>query len=220
MTTRLLYLHGIASGPDSPKGLAVEAHLAKAGIAVERLDLRTPSAEQLRVSAMIGHVRERIGAADAPVVLMGSSLGALTACRVAEVDRRVTALVLLAPAIRCAARWREKVGASGVAAWEQTGWLTADFPGGRKGRLDFGFLRDVSEIDARDEGLPDVRVPALVIHGRSDTVVDIALARGWTQGKSHIRLLEVEDGHELKSSIGVVLEETSKFLRDVSASTG
>src|SRR5690242_15152243 len=103
---RFLYLHGFASGPESTKARAIAAHYAAKGIDVERLNLRLPSLEHLRLSAMIGEVRARIGGARDRAVLIGSSLGGLTACRLAEDDARVSALVLLAPAFRFVERWR------------------------------------------------------------------------------------------------------------------
>src|ERR1700689_49970 len=108
---RALYLHGFASGPRSTKGVAFERHFAGV-LAIERLDLRVPSLEHLRLSAMIDTVRDAL--ADA-TLLIGSSLGGLTAARVAERDPRVTKLVLLAPAFQLVARWREVLGP----AWDQ-----------------------------------------------------------------------------------------------------
>jgi pimeloyl-ACP methyl ester carboxylesterase len=209
--TRVLYLHGIASGPDSPKGLAVDEHLTRHGFSVERLDLRLPTPEERQVSAMIAHVRERIGAHDR-VVLMGASLGALTALRVAETDERVAALVLLAPALASAERWHQKLGPSAVADWRASGFMLADFPGGRKGRLHYDFLRDLDELDRADRGMPQLRAPALVIHGVRDSVVEIGLARAWTSERRPTRYVEVDDDHELKSSLPLILEETTSFL--------
>ncbi len=81
---RWLYLHGFASSRDSAKGRALEAHYAGLGIALERLDLRRPSLEHLRLSAVLAHVRERIGGEHDRAVLLGSSLGGLRACRAAS----------------------------------------------------------------------------------------------------------------------------------------
>jgi aryl-alcohol dehydrogenase-like predicted oxidoreductase len=121
---RVLYLHGFASGPASTKGVAVATALDAAGFAVERLDLRVPSLERLRLSAAIDHVVATIG--DAPqVALIGSSLGGLIAARVAERVGAVAALVLLAPAFRMAERWAARLGPDGVAAWRK-GRLAAD----------------------------------------------------------------------------------------------
>ncbi|HEY1552736.1 MAG TPA: YqiA/YcfP family alpha/beta fold hydrolase, partial [Kofleriaceae bacterium] len=57
---QILYLHGFASGPTSRKAAAFAEHFGKRGIEIERLDLRVPSFEHLRLSAMIDHVRKAI----------------------------------------------------------------------------------------------------------------------------------------------------------------
>jgi len=63
-----------------------------------------------------------------------------------------------------------------------------------------------------DQGLPDVRVPTLIVHGTRDDIVDIQLSRDFAREKRHIRLVEVDDGHELVSSLGLVTEEADAHL--------
>ncbi|MFT3769932.1 MAG: YqiA/YcfP family alpha/beta fold hydrolase [Minicystis sp.] len=210
---RFLYLHGFASGPSSYKGVAVAAHYEKRGVAVERLNLRVPSFEHLRLSVAIETARAAIGGDRDRAVLFGSSLGGLTASRVAEQDARVCALVLLAPAFRLMERWRLRIGDDGWRAWEETGWLeTDDYAEKRRNRVDFGFARDALVADAGNGGWPDVRVPTLIIHGRNDAVVDVGLSRAFAQGKRHVRLVEVDDGHELTASLDRILREADGFL--------
>jgi alpha-beta hydrolase superfamily lysophospholipase len=60
--------------------------------------------------------------------------------------------------------------------------------------------------------MPDVRVPTLILHGRGDTVVDIATSRQFAAGKRHVRLVELDDGHELTASIPRLLDEAQHFL--------
>jgi uncharacterized protein len=211
---RWLYLHGFASGPGSAKGTQVGAHYASAGIEVERLDLRKPSFEHLRLSAMIAHVRERIGAPEDRAVILGSSLGGLTAARVAEADARVCALVLLAPAFRMAERWRARLGESEWRAWQTRGFIEVDdYALGGKSKVDFGFADDAARVDAHNAGSPDVRVPTLIVHGRRDDVVPIDGSRTWAAGKRHVRLVEVDDGHELRESLPIILAECDRHLR-------
>lgn len=213
---RFLYLHGFASGPSSYKGMAVCNHFDQRGLAMDRLNLRLPSFEHLRLSAMIAATRAAIGDDRDRVVLFGSSLGGLTACRVAEQDPRVCALILLAPAFRVVERWRMRLGAEAWEAWQRSGWLeTEDFEEKRASRVDFGFIRDAEMADSRGGGWPDVRVPALIVHGRSDATVDINLSRAWKRGKRHVRLVEVDDGHELTRSIDTILREADAFLAPV-----
>jgi pimeloyl-ACP methyl ester carboxylesterase len=212
---RWLYLHGFGSSPESTKARAIAAHFAARGVAIERLDLRKPSFEQMRLSAMVAHVRERIGDDRDRAVVFGSSLGGLTAARAAEEDARIGALVLLAPAFRMAERWRARVGEDAWRDYERSGWVEAqDYAEKRKRKVDFGFFEDVTRVDARSGGWPDVRVPTLIVHGVHDDVVGVDLSRTWARGKRHVRLVEVDDGHELALSIPRIVRECDDFIRN------
>lgn len=207
MEPRFLYLHGFASGPHSAKAIAFAEHYARCGVGIDRLDLRVPSFEHLRLSAMITTVEHAIGGAADRAVVFGSSLGGLTAARVAERDPRVTALVLLAPAFRLIDRWRELPG---WADWRRTGWREVhDHATQRPARIDIGFADDVAAIDA---GYPDVRVPTLILHGTGDDVVPIEHARVFARGKPHVQLVELVDGHELIASLPRLIAEADRFL--------
>jgi pimeloyl-ACP methyl ester carboxylesterase len=210
---RFLYLHGFASGPDSHKARAVAAHYEARGVEVGRLDLRQPSMTHLRLSKMIEHVRGSIGGARDRAVVFGSSLGGLTACRAAEEDARIAALVLLAPAFRMIERWRVRIGEEAWAEWQRSGWLeTIDYAKGGMAKVDFGFAEDVGLVDGAGEGWPDVRVPVLIVHGAKDDVVSVDLSRDFARGKRHVRLVEVDDGHELAASLPTILAEADAFM--------
>lgn len=196
---RILYLHGFASGPGSKKGVAVAARLGD----VERLDLRVPSIERLSLAAMIATTRAAIGGPRDRAILIGSSLGGLTAARVAEADARVCALVLLAPAFRFGERWQ---GLLGEGEWIET----PDHATGGTARIHAGFAREAAAIDV---GWPDVRVPTLILHGVHDEVVPVTLSREWAAGQRHVRLVELDDGHELLASLPVILDEIEAFIR-------
>lgn len=213
-----LYLHGFASSPASTKARAFQAWGKDRGLAIEALDLRVPSFSGLRFSAIKRRVREAIdahsegsrGGDHARVVLVGSSLGGLTACRVAEEDPRVCAVLAMAPAFRLAERWRARIGQDAWDAWRSAGWLEVDDHATKqKARVDFGF---VEELEALDAGFPDVRVPTCIVHGTNDDVVPIDRSREWASGKRHVRLVEVDDGHELGASIPRILTEAGRFF--------
>jgi uncharacterized protein len=210
---RWLYLHGFASGPLSKKGVALAEHYASRGVELERLDLRVPSFERLRLGAMIRATREAIGGEHDRAVLFGSSLGGLTAARTAEEDPRVAALVLLAPAFRFLERWRRRLGEQGWHEWQEIGWLDVfDHATGRNTRIDFGFALEAASLDERSGGWPDVRVPTLIVHGADDPVVEVELSRRWAAGKRQVRLVEVPDGHELLDSLPRIRAEADTFL--------
>jgi hypothetical protein len=206
---RYLYLHGFASGPSSTKGVAFERHFAARGIRIERLDLRVPSFEHLRLSAMIEKVRGEL--AD-NTVLIGSSLGGLTAARVAVGEPRVAALVLLAPAFQLVQRWREVLGPAWD-DWQRTGWReVTDYTTGAPARVDVGFVEDAERVDV---GFPDVRCPTLILHGRRDDTVPIQRSRDFVALHPQARLVELDDGHELVASLPALLAETEVFLDGV-----
>jgi len=208
---RVLYLHGFASGPDSTKGVAFARHFAERGVELERINLRVPSFEHLRLSAMIEKLCGELGDG---AILIGSSLGGLAAARVAERDPRVNGLVLLAPAFQLAARWRETLGPAWD-AWKTTGWREViDYTTNAPARVDFGFVEDAAAIDV---GFPRVTVPTLVLHGTRDEVVAIESARTFVAGCATARLVELDDGHELVASLPRLLTETESFLRALSA---
>lgn len=208
-----LYLHGFASGPSSAKARAISDHYRAKGIFLDRLDLRHPSLEHLRLSAMMAHVRARIGGAADRAVLFGSSLGALTACRVAEQDARAVSLVLLAPAFKMVERWRSRIGEEKWRSWRESGWIAIDdFANKTVSRVDFGYAEEATRLDV---GWPDVRVPTLIVHGTRDETASITLSREWAKGKRHVRLVEVDDGHDLAASFHRICREADAFLAPI-----
>lgn len=207
MALRHLYLHGFASGPKSAKAVAFANHFGARGMPVESLDLRVPTFEHQRLSAMIETTQAAIGGPEDRAIVFGSSLGGLTAARTAEKDPRVEALVLLAPAFQIAQRWRELPD---FADWKRTGWrevydFTTKFPA----RVDYGFFEDAAAIDV---GFPDVRVPTLILHGVHDDSVPIEASREFAAGRANVTLIELDDDHQLTSSIPRLLAEAERFL--------
>ncbi len=209
---RCLYLHGFASGPGSSKGLAFAEYFGERGVEVERLDLRIPSLAHLRPSAMIDHTLEVIGDRG-PLVIIGSSLGGLTAARVAARSKAVQALVLLAPAFRLIERWRARLGEDAWQAWQRDGSLAIhDHAEKREARVDFGFADDALALDALDGGWPPAVVPTWIAHGRADETVDVELSRAWVAAAPAASLLELDDDHQLHASVPVILPAAWDFL--------
>jgi len=211
---RWLYLHGFASGPRSTKGVKLSERFATRGVSMERLDLRVPSLERLSFAAMKDVVIAALGGARDRAVVFGSSLGGLTAARVAEADPRVCALVLLAPAFRIAERWRARMSDDEWRDWQTSGFLDIhDYAEDRPARVHFDFIRELAAIDGAGDGWPDVRVPTLIVHGTRDDTVDPQLSRDFARGKPWVRLVEVDDGHELTQSLARIGDEAQDALR-------
>jgi uncharacterized protein len=207
---RLLYLHGFASSPGSRKGVAFEEYFGARGHQLERLDLRLPDRDRLRLSAMIAHVEEKDPAG---AVIVGSSLGGLVAARVAERNAAVRGLVLLAPAVGFAARWRGRLDDAAFARWRGGEPIACkDHAGGEPLQVDFGFYEDAAGIDAVPMALAQ---PLLVFHGRNDDVVDIAGSRALAAASSRARLVELDDGHTLEKSLPIMLPQARDFVAEL-----
>lgn len=101
--SRVIYLHGFASGPSSKKARFFAERFAQLGIGLEIPDLAENDFEHLTISGQL-RVIERLSRGES-TTLIGSSMGgyvsALYAARHAEVEK----LVLLAPAFAFLKRW-------------------------------------------------------------------------------------------------------------------
>ena len=105
--TNVLYFHGFASSPASAKITALRPLLAPHGIELETPDLNVPSFEKLDFDAVVAHALD-CARRNPPRALVGSSLGSLVAIAVAKCGVAVP-MVLIAPALGVAHRWREKI---------------------------------------------------------------------------------------------------------------
>ena len=115
----VLYFHGFASSPGSAKITALRPLLAARGIELNTPDLNVPSFERLDWDALVEHAAA-VGSATPPRAIAGSSMGALVALAVAARwgtgnpawwgtgNPACPPLVLTAPALGVAERWREK----------------------------------------------------------------------------------------------------------------
>jgi uncharacterized protein len=204
----ILYLHGLASSPESHKGRAFAAYFGEYGYAVDRLDLRLPDRDGLRVSAMIEHAVRRARRHER-VVLVGSSLGALVAAHACASLEHTRGVVLMAPAFDFVNRWDIALGPERMAAWRGGEPLRLeDHAGGPPLLVDYGFYEDAVALGPA----PAVSAPLLSFHGRRDEVVDIAASRAFIDRTGHGRLVELDDDHGLIESLPVILGESLSFV--------
>ena len=211
MTARFLYAHGFASGPQSTKGRALAAHFAAGGRGLQLLDLRVPDRNRLRLSAMIEVVRSAIGEGERAIAI-GSSLGGLTCARAAERDARIVGVFLIAPAFRINERWPTRMGKEQWARWEREGVMPFPDYAIKGGTLDvdFGFIEDAGRVDG--DGFPDLRVPTVIVHGQRDETVDPELSRTFARGRSNVKLIELDDDHQMIASIPTISRELDAFI--------
>jgi predicted esterase YcpF (UPF0227 family) len=181
----VLYFHGFASSPASAKITALRPLLEPRGIELITPDLNAPSFEALDWNAIV----ER-GAAEArrvdPVAMVGSSLGALVALAVAQRGIHVP-LVLIAPALGVAQRWREKLPDGDPVS-------VFNHARGENAPIHRAFFLQMAELHVDDEA-PPAAVTAIM--GRLDETVPFDLARAtWERWKltPPSRFVEIPEG--------------------------
>jgi pimeloyl-ACP methyl ester carboxylesterase len=205
--TRILYLHGFASGPSSSKARYFRTHLEAAGAQVDVPDLAAGDFEHLTISSQLV-VIER-AAAGKPVVLIGSSMGGYLAAIYAARHPEIPRLVLLAPAFGFARRWPERLGAANVAEWRRAGTMEVFHYGENRNRsLSYNLLDDA----ARYEEYPDFNQPALIFHGAHDDVVPSSYSEQFAAAHPSVKLEILDSGHELLNVLDYMAPKVANFL--------
>ena len=204
----VVYLHGFASSPQSGKAQFFRRKFEQRGIPIEIPELDRGDFEHMTISGML----EVVGkcASGRSSVLIGSSLGGfvagLYAARHAEEIER---LVLLAPAVEFARKWKARFRADELDEWKRLGWKSFYHYGRKRDeRLGYQFVEDAM----RFEGEPAFRQPALILHGSRDEVVPVELSRDYAGRHPNVILKEFASGHELTDVTEDLWAEAAAFL--------
>lgn len=209
MTTAMRYahLHGFASSPRSKKALVVRDAFAARGVPLSVPDLNRPSFADLSIDAML----EEITAMDTPGdpwCMVGSSLGGFLAARWAELHPdRVVRLLLLCPAFDIVARWPKIMPDGAMEKWRRTGRYLVEDADGTPTPLHYAFFEQARAQPA----FPHPSCPIVIVHGTRDDRVPIESSRAYA-AHPNVRLIEVDDGHDLLASIDVVVREAVSWL--------
>ena len=206
--TRIVYLHGFASSPQSSKAQFFKRKFDALGVRFEAPQLDQGDFERLTISSQLGVVERAV--AGRPVVLIGSSLGGyLAALYAARHPDQVERMVLLAPAFEFSTRWRARFRPRDLELWKQQGSAPFfHFGYNSAQRLGYSFVEDANQY----EGAPDFHQPALILHGSEDPVVPASVSREFAAGRSNVHLHLFPSGHELTDVLPGLWNETSGFL--------
>ena len=205
----VLYFHGFASSPGSAKITALRPLLEPHGIELHTPDLNVPSFEHLDFEAVVAHALER-GRHTPPRALVGSSLGALTALAVAKRGIAVP-LVLIAPALGVAHRWREKIAAGDPVT-------VFNFARNADAQIHRAFFEQMANLYV-DVTPPPSRVTAIM--GRNDETVPFHMVeerwREWEASGAlapESRLIVIEEGdHGLVDQAHVIEDAIVEAVR-------
>jgi pimeloyl-ACP methyl ester carboxylesterase len=205
--SRIVYLHGFASGPSSKKAQFFRERLARLRIGLDIPDLADGQFERLTITGQL-QVIERTGRGE-PVTLIGSSMGgylaALFAARHAEVEK----LVLMAPAFCFSTRWPQTLGEAAMEEWQRSRVLKVfHYSQGRTVELGYQLIEDGRQY----EDYPQIRKPTLIFHGKNDTVVPAELSVEFASRHSQVQLHLMKSDHELLNVLDDMWMETEKFL--------
>lgn len=215
---QVLYLHGFASSAKSSKAAFFARRLSEHGLTLVTPDFNEPDFEHLTVTRMIGQVRETLaGMAPGPTAIIGSSLGAFVAVHAAaaqdawDLGARIDRLVLLAPALDFGRTPFAELGDAGMARWKETDRLEVFHHAfGRTVTLHYGLYDDARRFDSDAARL---ELPALIVQGKRDAVVDPEVPVRWAAGRPNVRVLLLDDDHQLLSSLDTIWRATFSFLQ-------
>jgi pimeloyl-ACP methyl ester carboxylesterase len=203
----VLYFHGFASSPASAKITALRPILERDGIELVTPDLNVPSFEKLDWEAVV-----RLGQSQFrdshPAAIVGSSLGALIALEVVKRGHHAP-LVLIAPALGVARRWRERMP-------EGDPISVFNFARNANVPIHRAFFDQITNVRV-DLEPPPVRV--VVIMGRKDETVPFAVVEetwhnwmnaGLVAGSEFIELAEGD--HSLATEADLIAEQIRRVI--------
>ncbi|MBD2114573.1 MULTISPECIES: YqiA/YcfP family alpha/beta fold hydrolase [Cyanophyceae] len=208
-----LYLHGFASSPKSAKAQAMQARFSTLGLDLIIPDLNQNDFAHLTLSRQIQQISALILAQSEPTVLIGSSLGGLTAAWVAQqaaITDRIEKLVLLAPAFDFLAQWLPRLGLDQLEAWRTEGTFPIyHYTEQRTLPLHYDFIADAHGYS--DDGLK-AQIPTLILHGTNDETISIEASRAYAAPRPWVRLVELFSDHALTDVEKDIWQHTHDFL--------
>jgi hypothetical protein len=201
----VLYLHGLASSPASHKGLFFRERLEAAGATVQMPDLNEGDFTGLTTSRAVALATRLAGQMPAPRVVLGSSFGGRVAIHTAAaLHRKVSGLLLMAPALRFRAVWERTQTPAALARWREQGEVPVEHPAyDGEVALGYGFYEDALRTEVLDAQSTQLRVrlppnlPVLILHGRGDEVVPLADSERFAALHGGTTLITLDSDHGL-----------------------
>lgn len=213
----ILYLHGFASSPQSTKANTFKPAFEQRGVQYHIPDLNVPDFEHLTLTAMLDKVAQTIRALkdEQPVVLIGSSMGGLTALHFWDryknrEAKRVQKLVLLAPAFDFMDNRTHQMGEGWQEAWRKQGAMPFfNYAMGGERMVHYGLVEDIQQYDSYQV---QPTVPVLIYHGKQDASVPYDQSERFAQARPTVTLRLLDSDHQMLDKTDVILAGMLEFL--------
>ena len=207
----LMYLHGFASSARSTKAGWFGERLRPYGIELRCPDFNEPEFATMTFTRMITRLEQEIADADAPVSLIGSSLGGTRAILgAARFDDRIERLVLLAPAVMFAKPGHHLLPPDRIEEWARRGTLPFfHYQDSAERPLNYSFYEDSLRYDAFGA---EFTQPTLIFQGVRDTSVDYRTVEQLARRRPNATLSLVDDDHQLIASLPAMWDAMRDFL--------
>ncbi|MEG3848536.1 YqiA/YcfP family alpha/beta fold hydrolase [Microcoleus sp. herbarium19] len=218
-----IYLHGFASSPDSAKAKYFRDRFFSLGIDLKTPDLNQNDFSSLTLTRQLRQIETEFLPTQSSrsqtknvknlggVTIIGSSFGGLTAAWLAQRQLSVKQIVLLAPAFQFLGHWLPLLGQQQLEKWESEKYLPVYHYGEQRYLpLNYQFVTDMAQYP--EEKLMRA-VPALIVHGKHDTIIPVQASRSFADNRPWVQLIELEDDHSLGNVLGEIWEAIQKFCQ-------
>jgi pimeloyl-ACP methyl ester carboxylesterase len=206
-----MYLHGFASSARSTKAGWFGERLRAYGIELRCPDFNEPEFATMTLTRMIARLEQELADRDAPVSLIGSSLGGtLAILGAARFKDRIGKMVLLAPAVMFAKPGHHLLPPDRIEEWARRGTLSVfHHQDGAERPLNYSFYEDSLRYDAFGA---EFMQPTLIFQGLRDTSVDYQTVEQFARPRPNVTLSLVEDDHQLIASLPFMWDAMRDFL--------
>ena len=218
-----VFIHGFRSHCDGEKAVALARHAAKRGRSWIRYNQRNcgPGSDTFAHFTIGRSVDDLVSIFDHvghPVILVGSSLGAVISLQAAQ--RRpesVCGLLLIAPAVRFVARYFKSLPDGKIDLWRKQGVMNfPDYYEGGEFALQYGFYENALEY--ANPGPWEFHFPVNILHGEYDELLPTDDSRELQRNiRSPCVNLEIIAGgdHRLSAAIPLMCQKLDDLWNQV-----
>ena len=214
-----VFLHGFRSHCDSEKALGLANHAANRGRSWLRYNQRhcgqtDEEFAHFTVSQAVTDALTMLDTLSRPIVLVGSSLGALIALQAAQQRvESIVGLLLIAPALRFVERYFLSLPTDEIADWYDAGKKSFedDYEDGSYS-LNYAFYEDA--INYRNIGPWKINCPVSILHGERDEIIPLEDALELEQmiETTAVALKVIANGdHRLNASIPIMCSKLDQL---------